>query len=80
MVVLRYRGLAAARRQIRAARKGWLLNDPDRYDAVVATVRQLMVRPASSRPYLFNLDGLRLVGRGEVRVSLAGRVWLVRAA
>ena len=77
VVVLRYRGLRQALRQIRAARRGTILDEPKRYGAVVKTVRRLIVQPTEARPYMVNVDGGRMLTRGEVRISVSGQVWLI---
>jgi hypothetical protein len=60
-----------------ACRRGVILDEPDRYDAVVRTVRTLEVRPAKPRPAMVNVDGLRMVTRGAVRVTVSGAVKLI---
>jgi diacylglycerol kinase family enzyme len=77
VVALRYVGVRRAWRQIEAARSGVVLDDPDRYDAVVRSVRSLAVRPIDPRRYMVNVDGGRMIARGELRLSVSGRVWLI---
>ncbi len=77
VVVLRYEGFRRAMRQIKAGRRGTLLDDPECYGAVVRTVHRLTVRPAEARPYTVNVDGLQMLTRGEVRFWVSGRVRLV---
>jgi diacylglycerol kinase family enzyme len=77
VVALRYAGLRQALRQLKAAQGGAILAAPGSYGALVRTVRQLTVRPAQARPYMVNLDGLGMLTRGEVKISVSGRVWLV---
>ena len=77
VIVLRYRGMRQVVGQIRACRRGKILDDPERYGATVTTVRTLTVRPVKRRPYMVNVDGLRMITRGEVRVSVSGQVKLI---
>ncbi|MFQ5859754.1 MAG: hypothetical protein ACE5LU_29515 [Anaerolineae bacterium] len=77
VIALRYRGLRQGLRQIRAAWRGTILDEPERYGAVVGTVRRLAVRPTEARPYMINVDGGRMLTRGEVRISVSGKVWLI---
>jgi hypothetical protein len=79
VVALHYRGLREARRQVMAGRSGRLLDDPGRYAAVVRDVHRLTVRPIDQRPYLINVDGLRMPARGGAQWSIDGQVQLVRA-
>ncbi len=44
---------------------------------MVRTVRRLTVRPTEARPYMVNVDGGRMLTRGEVRISVSGQVWLI---
>ncbi len=78
VVALRYRGLRQALRQIRAARRGTILDEPESYAAVVRTVRRLIVQPTEARPYMVNVDGGRMLTRGKACVSVSGQVWLIR--
>jgi diacylglycerol kinase family enzyme len=77
VVALRYKGLSRALRQMKAARSGTVLDDPDRYDAVVRSVRRLTLHPEDDRPFMVNVDGGRLVTRGEVRIKVSGRIELI---
>jgi diacylglycerol kinase family enzyme len=78
VIALRYLGPRMTVRQAVACRTAAVLDDPARYGAVVRTVRTLSVRP--ERPdyeQLVNVDGLRLLARGPVMVSVRSRVALV---
>jgi len=44
---------------------------------MVRTVRRLIVRPTEAHPYMVNVDGGRMLTRGEVRISVSGQVWLI---
>jgi len=77
VIALRYRGLRQALRQIKAARRSTILDQPESYGAVVRTVRRLTVRPTEARPYMVNVDGGRMLTRGEVRIWVSGQVWLI---
>jgi diacylglycerol kinase family enzyme len=77
LIALRYRGLRQALRQIMAARRGTILEKPEGYGALVRTVRRLTVRPTEARPYMVNVDGGRMVTRGEVRIWVSGQVSLI---
>ncbi|TKJ28983.1 MAG: hypothetical protein CEE40_09905 [Chloroflexi bacterium B3_Chlor] len=77
VIALRYKGLRPALRQMKAARSGAILDDPERYGAVVRTVRRLAVRPTEAHEYMVNVDGGRMLTRGQVRFSVSGRVALV---
>lgn len=77
VVALRYQGLRRAVRQLVACRSGAILDEPERYGAIARTVRSLEVRPAGCQPHMVNVDGLRMVARGPVRVSVSGRVRMV---
>jgi len=79
VIALRYRGLRQALRQIWAARRGTILDEPESYGAVVRTVRHLTVRPTEARPYMVNVDGGRMLTRGEVRIAVSGQVWVITA-
>jgi diacylglycerol kinase family enzyme len=78
VIALRYLGPREAGRQAVACKTAAVLDDPERYGAVVRTVRTLAVRP--ERPdheQLVNVDGLKLFARGTVSVSVGSRVALV---
>lgn len=80
VIALRYVGLRKAIQQINACRTGKVLDDPDHYSALVRDVRSLVVRPARhSAPFMVNVDGLRMIARDEVHISLGGTVQLVSA-
>lgn len=76
-ILLRYRGVRYLPGLLKACKRGHLLDDPERYGAIARTVRRLTVRPTDSRPYAVNVDGLRMSARGELSVSVSGRVMLV---
>jgi diacylglycerol kinase family enzyme len=78
VIALRDHGSRETVRQAMACKTAAVLDDPARYGAVVRTVRALTVRP--ERPdheQLVNLDGLKLLARGSVKVSVESRVALV---
>jgi diacylglycerol kinase family enzyme len=77
VVAIPYRGARQALKQIVASRTGAILDRPERYGALVRTVRSLVVRPTEPRAAMVNVDGLRMMTRGEVRVSVSGRIRLV---
>jgi hypothetical protein len=78
VIALRYRGLRAAVRQINACRTGAVLDRPADFDAVVREAGTLMAAPQGrSRPYLVNVDGLRMPTSGSVRFEVSGRIMLV---
>ena len=77
VIALHYRGVRQALRQIRAARRGTILDEPDSYGAIVRTVRRFTVRPTEAHRYMVNVDGGRMLTRGEVRVSVSGEVQLI---
>jgi diacylglycerol kinase family enzyme len=77
VIALRYRGLRQALRQLKAAQRGTILEAPESHDAVVRTVGSLTVRPTQARPYMVNVDGLGMLTRGEVKISVSGQVRLV---
>jgi len=35
------------------------------------------VRPTEARPYMVNVDGGRMLTRGEARLWVSGQVWLI---
>jgi len=78
VIALRYLGLRATVRQAIACKTAAVLDEPERYGALVREVRTLTVRP--SRPetvQMVNIDGLKQPARDEVSVSVGGRVALV---
>jgi diacylglycerol kinase family enzyme len=80
VIALRNLGPRETVRQAVACKTAAVLDDPARYGAVVRTVRTLTVLP--ERPdheQLVNVDGLRLLARGGVTVSVGSRVALVPA-
>jgi len=79
VIAMRYPGLAHALRQIQAVRKGAILSEPERYGCIIRTVRSLIVQPRDARPYAVNVDGLVMVARGELSISVSGKLWLLSA-
>jgi diacylglycerol kinase family enzyme len=79
VIAMRYLGLPRALRQILAVRKGAILSEPERYGCIIRTVRSLKVQPRDARPYAVNVDGLAMVARGEVSISVSGKLWLLSA-
>lgn len=80
VVVLRYEGVRAMLRQIAACRTAALLDHPDEYGAIVRDVCTLTARPGGPpRPFMVNVDGLRLMAQGTVRLSISGSIRLVDA-
>ena len=77
VIALPYRGLRRALRQMKAAQLGTILDEPESYGAIVRTVRHFTARPTKALPYMINVDGGRMLTRGEVRVSVSGQVRLV---
>jgi len=77
VIVLCYKGIRQIVGQIKACRRGEILDEPDRYGATVTTVRNLTVTPLKQYPYMVNVDGLRMMTQGEVRISIAGKVKLI---
>jgi hypothetical protein len=77
VIALRYRGLRQALRQLKAAQRGSIIEEPERYGAVVKTVRRLTVSPAQARPQMANVDGRGMLTRGIVQISVSGQVWLI---
>ena len=77
VIVLRYKGIREVLGQIRACRRGKILDEPEKYGATVTTVRSLTVTPVKQYPYMVNVDGLRMMTQEEVRVSIAGKVKLI---
>jgi diacylglycerol kinase family enzyme len=77
VVALRYGGMRQALRQIQACRRGAILDRPESYAALVRTVRTLAVRPTQPPPAMINVDGLRMMTRGEVTVTVTGSIQLV---
>jgi diacylglycerol kinase family enzyme len=77
VVAMRYGGLLPVLRQILAARRGTILSEPERYGCIVRTVNSLRVQPQDVRPYAVNVDGGTMVARGEVSISVSGKIWLL---
>jgi hypothetical protein len=85
VVGLRYRGLRTAVDQLRACRCAAVLDDPVAHAALVREVGSFVARPAApagpadgpAAVAMVNVDGLRMLVRGEVRVSVSGSVRLV---
>jgi thymidylate kinase len=78
VVALPYRGVRSVLRQINACRTCAVLDDPGAYVAIVEDVRTLRARPVRPGPLsMVNVDGLQMMTRGTVRVSISGRVTLV---
>ena len=78
VIALRYLGPRETVRQAVACKTAAVLDDPERYGAVVRTVRTLAVRPERlDYEQLVNVDGLKLFARGPVSVSVGSRIALV---
>jgi diacylglycerol kinase family enzyme len=77
VIAMRYLGLPQALRQILAARRGAILAEPERYGCITRTVDSLRVQPNDVRPYPVNVDGRTMVARGEVSISVSGKIWLL---
>jgi len=78
VIALRYLGLRETLRQTVACRTGEVLDDPQRYGAIVRNVRRLTVRPEDpAHVQMVNVDGLKQLARGAVTVSVGSRVALV---
>jgi len=77
VIAVRYLGLPKALRQILAARRGAILSEPERYGCIIRTVDSLRVQPRDTRPYAVNVDGGTMVARGEVSISVSGKIWLL---
>jgi diacylglycerol kinase family enzyme len=77
VIALRYQGMRQALRQLIACRRATILDQPERYGAIVQTVSTLEVHPAGQRPFMVNVDGLRMIAQGPVHVWVAGQVKLV---
>jgi diacylglycerol kinase family enzyme/thymidylate kinase len=78
LIALRYLGPRETVRQAVACKTAAVLDDPERYGAVVRTVRSLAVRPEKpDHEQLVNVDGLKLFARGVVRISVGSRIALV---
>jgi hypothetical protein len=78
VVALRHRGLRTTVRQAIACKTAAVLDSPERYGAVVRTVCTLIASPEEpGHVQMVNVDGLKLLARGPVRVSVGSRVALV---
>ena len=78
VIALRYLGPRETVRQAVACKTAAVLDDPERYGAVVRTVRTLAARPERlDYEQLVNVDGLKLCARGPVSVSVGSRIALV---
>jgi diacylglycerol kinase family enzyme len=78
VVALRYRGFRTALRQINACRTATVLERPGDFEAVVREVEALTAAPIRpSRPYMVNVDGLRMMTSGTVQVVVSGSIKLV---
>ncbi|MBA7564700.1 hypothetical protein ES708_06367 [subsurface metagenome] len=60
-----------------AARRGAILREPERYGCIIRTVGSLRVQPRGARPYAVNVDGGAMVARGELSISVSGKIWLL---
>jgi diacylglycerol kinase family enzyme len=80
VVGLRYDGLRMILRQVAACRTAALLERPEEYAAVVLEAESLTAVPDGDAPQMVNVDGLRLITRGPVRIGISGRVTLIEAA
>ncbi len=77
VVALPFRGAAETVRQAAGCKTAAVLDDPGRFGAIVRDVRALTVRPANGWPFMVNVDGLKLMAKGPVSVSVGGTVHLV---
>lgn len=78
IVAIRYDGVRKMLKQINACRTADILERPDHYRARVREVRNLQLQPQGKvRDQMVNVDGLKMMARGTVRVSVSGRVRLV---
>jgi hypothetical protein len=77
VIALPYKGFRQALQQMKAAQRGTILDEPKIYGAVVSTVRNFTAQPSKALPYMINVDGGRMISRGEVRISVSGQVRLV---
>lgn len=81
VIALRYRGMRSVLKQINACRTARVLDDPDKYEAIVRDVSYLEALPVEPCPrFMVNVDGLKMKSRGIVRVFVSGRVRLVAGA
>lgn len=78
VIALRYLGMRTTIRQAVACKTAAVLDDPERYGALVRTVTSLTVRPRDAATVqMVNVDGLKQLARGDVSVSVEGRIALV---
>lgn len=77
VIALPYRGPAETVRQAAACKTAAVLDDPERFGALVRDVRTLTVAPADAQPFMVNVDGLKMMARGAISVSVDGTVHLV---
>jgi diacylglycerol kinase family enzyme/thymidylate kinase len=78
IIALPYRGPGETLRQAVACKTAAVLEDPERFGAVVRTVRRLDVRSAQPEyESMVNIDGLKQLVRGDVTLSVEGRIALV---
>lgn len=79
IIAMRYGGPFRAISQMNASRTGRILDNPERYDALIRNVHTLTVSANRPCSYMVNVDGLPMLTRGPVRVSISGRVQLIHA-
>ncbi len=78
VVAIRYDGVRRMLKQIIACRTADILERPEHYCTVVREVRSLRVLPnKTTRTNMVNIDGLRMIARGAVHVSISGNVRLI---
>ncbi|MFQ5425728.1 MAG: diacylglycerol kinase family protein [Gaiellales bacterium] len=78
VIALPYLGPRQTVRQALACKSAAVLEDPAKYGAIVRDVSRLRVQAESSDyEQLVNVDGLKLLTRGPVRVSVGSRIALV---
>jgi hypothetical protein len=77
VIALPYRGLRRGLRQMKAAKLGTILDEPERHGAIVMTVRSFTAQPIKAIPYMINVDGGQMRTRGKVHVSVSGQVRLI---
>jgi diacylglycerol kinase family enzyme len=78
VVALPYRGIPTMVRQINACRTADVLERPGDFQAVVRETTTLTVTPTRPcDPYLVNIDGLRMLTDGAVRVAVSGQINLI---
>ncbi len=77
IVALPNRGPVETIRQAAACKTAAVLDDPGRFGAIVRDVRLLTVTPAGTQPFMVNVDGLKMMAKGPVSVSVDGTAHLV---